>query len=123
MAWLPAPWPQNPEVDEDVRWDPPPRIIRLKERSVRLRSNMGYLSLYHLSLSPTRATQILRRPYAREETTRPRDHLLPPEDPTKDVTPTAATSAVHRYKPRRADLAQEDPLVQPDNARPRNTLH
>ena len=36
--------PQNPEVDEDVRWDPPPRIIRPKERNVRLRSNMGYLS-------------------------------------------------------------------------------
>ena len=23
MAGLPAPGPQNPEVDEDVRWDPP----------------------------------------------------------------------------------------------------
>ena len=23
MAWLRAPGPQNPEVDEDVRWDPP----------------------------------------------------------------------------------------------------
>ena len=45
MAWLPAPGPQNPAVDEDVRWDPPPRIIRPKERSVRLRSNMGYLSV------------------------------------------------------------------------------
>ena len=44
MAWVPAPGPQNPEVDEDVRWDPPPCIIRPKERSVRLRSNMGYLS-------------------------------------------------------------------------------
>ena len=44
MAWLPAPGPQNPEVDEDVRWDPPSHIIRLKERSVRLQSNMGYLS-------------------------------------------------------------------------------
>ena len=44
MAWLPAPGPQNPEVDEDVRWDPPPRVIRPKERSLRLRSNMGYLS-------------------------------------------------------------------------------
>ena len=27
-----------------MRWDPPPRIIRPKERNVRLRSNMGYLS-------------------------------------------------------------------------------
>ena len=44
MAWLRAPGPQNPEVDEDVRWDPPPRIICPKERNVRLRSNMGYLS-------------------------------------------------------------------------------
>ena len=44
MAWLRAPGPQNPEVDEDVRWDPPPHIIRPKERNVRLRSNMGYLS-------------------------------------------------------------------------------
>ena len=44
MAWLPAPGPQNPEVDEGVRWDPPPPIVRPKERSVRLRSNMGYLS-------------------------------------------------------------------------------
>ena len=44
MAWLRAPGPQNPEVDEDVRWDPPPRIIRLKQRNVRPRSNMGYLS-------------------------------------------------------------------------------
>ena len=44
MACLPAPGPQNLEVDENVRWDPPQRIIRPKERSVRLRSNMGYLS-------------------------------------------------------------------------------
>ena len=40
-----------------------------------------------------------------------------------DVTPTAAESAVNRDGPGRADLAQEDPLVQPDKARPRNTLH
>ena len=45
MAWLRAPGPQNPEVDEDVRWDPPARIIRPKERNVRLRSNMGHLSV------------------------------------------------------------------------------
>ena len=32
------------QVDEDVRWDPPPVIIRPEERKVRLRSNMGYLS-------------------------------------------------------------------------------
>ena len=44
LAWLPAPGSQNPEVDEDVQWDPPPRIIRPKERNMRLRSNMGYLS-------------------------------------------------------------------------------
>ena len=44
MAWLWAPGPQNQEVDEDVRWDPPPRIIRLKERNVRIRSIMGHLS-------------------------------------------------------------------------------
>ena len=43
MASLPAPGPQNPEVDEDVRGDPPPRTIRPEERSVRLRSKMGYL--------------------------------------------------------------------------------
>ena len=27
-----------------MRWDPPPRIIRPKQRNVRLWSNMGYLS-------------------------------------------------------------------------------
>ena len=40
-----------------------------------------------------------------------------------DVTPTAAESAVNPDDPARADLAQEDPLVQPNKARPRNTLH
>ena len=44
MAWLRAPGPQNLQVDEDVRWDPPPRIIRPRERNVGLRSNMGYVS-------------------------------------------------------------------------------
>ena len=44
LAWLRATGPQNPEVGEDVRWDPLPRIIRPKERSVRLRSNIGKLS-------------------------------------------------------------------------------
>ena len=39
-----------------------------------------------------------------------------------DVTPTAAESAVNRDNPGQANLAQGDPLVQPDNARPRNTL-
>ena len=40
-----------------------------------------------------------------------------------DVTPTAAESAVTRDDPGRGDLAQGDPLVQPDKARPRDTLH
>ena len=40
-----------------------------------------------------------------------------------DVKPTAAESAVNRDNPERANLAQEDPLFQPDKARPRNTLH
>ena len=44
VAWLRAPGPQNPEVDDDVRLDPPPRIVRPKERNVRLRSNMCYPS-------------------------------------------------------------------------------
>ena len=39
-----------------------------------------------------------------------------------DVTPTAAESATNRDNPGRADLAQKDPPVQPNNARPRNTL-
>ena len=44
MAWLQAPGLKNPEIDEDVRCDPPLRIIRSKARNVRLWSNMGYLS-------------------------------------------------------------------------------
>ena len=40
-----------------------------------------------------------------------------------DVTPTAKESAVNRNDPRRTDLAQEDPLVQPEKPRPGNTLH
>ena len=40
-----------------------------------------------------------------------------------DVTPTAAESAIIRDDPGRANLAQEDCLVQPHKARPRNTLH
>ena len=39
-----------------------------------------------------------------------------------DLTPTAAESAVNRDDPGQANLAQEDPLVQPNNAQPRNTL-
>ena len=39
-----------------------------------------------------------------------------------NFTPTAAESATNYDDPRRADLAQKDPLVQPNNARPRNTL-
>ena len=44
LAWLRAPGPWNREVDKDVRGDPPPCIIRPKERNVRPRSIMGYLS-------------------------------------------------------------------------------
>ena len=44
LAWFRAPWAKDPEVDEDVRWDPPRRIIRPKERNLRLRSNMSCLS-------------------------------------------------------------------------------
>ena len=39
-----------------------------------------------------------------------------------EVTPTAAESARNHDDPGRANLAQEDLLVQPNNARPRNTL-
>ena len=39
-----GPWAPESGGCEDVRWDPPPRIIRPKEMSVRLRSNMSYLS-------------------------------------------------------------------------------
>ena len=47
LAWFRTPGPQNPEVVENVRCDPAPRIILSKERSVTLRSNMGYLSARH----------------------------------------------------------------------------
>ena len=40
-----------------------------------------------------------------------------------NVKPAAAGPAVNRDDPRQADLAREDPLVQPDNARTRKTLH
>ena len=39
-----------------------------------------------------------------------------------DVTPTAAESAMNHDDPGRAGPAQKDPLVQPNNGRPRNTL-
>ena len=39
-----------------------------------------------------------------------------------DVTPTAAESGTNHDDPGRANLAQKDPLVQPNNARTRNTL-
>ena len=39
-----------------------------------------------------------------------------------DVTQTAAESAMNHDDPGRANLAQKDPLVQPNNTRPRNTL-
>ena len=61
---------------------------------------------------------------ASEETTRqPRDHLVLPEALTMDVKPADAEPAVNRDDPRQADLAHEDPPVQPDNARPRYTLY
>ena len=40
----PAAGPRTLEVDQEVRRDPAPRIIRPKERNVRPGSNMGYLS-------------------------------------------------------------------------------
>ena len=55
-------------------------------------------------------------------TRRPQDHLLPPEDADINVTPMAAESAISHDDPGRANLAQKDSLVQPNNARPRNTL-
>ena len=71
----------------------------------------------------TRATRFSHRPYAKEETTRrPWDHFLSAQDPTIDVTPMAAEWAVNRDDPGQANLAQQDPLVQPNNTRPRNTL-
>ena len=39
-----------------------------------------------------------------------------------NVTPTAAESATNHDDPGRADLAQQDRLVQPNNAQPRKTL-
>ena len=38
-----------------------------------------------------------------------------------DVTSTAAELATNHNDPGRVDLARKDPLVQPNNARPRNT--
>ena len=40
-----------------------------------------------------------------------------------DVKPAATGPAINRVDPGQADLAQENPLVQADNRRPRNTLH
>ena len=39
-----------------------------------------------------------------------------------NVTPQAAESATNHDDHGRASLAQKEPLVQPNNARPRNTL-
>ena len=39
-----------------------------------------------------------------------------------DVTPTAAESATNHNDHRRADHAHKNPLVQPNNAQPLNTL-
>ena len=64
--------------------------------------------------SRTRATLVLRRPCAREETTRRlRDHLLPPEGRAMDVTATAAESAMNHDDPRETNLAQKDPSYNP----------
>ena len=59
MARLLAPGPLNPEVDEEMRRDPPPRIIRQKERDVRPRSNMGYLSGQNPMEGPARGDRAL----------------------------------------------------------------
>ena len=59
MAWLRVPGPQNLEVDEDARWDPPPRIILPRERNVRPRSNMGYLSGQNLPWGTARGNHAL----------------------------------------------------------------
>ena len=60
--------------------------------------------------SRTRATRVLHRPCAREETTRRlRDLLLPPEGWAMDVTSTAANSAINHDDPGRANLAQKAP--------------
>ena len=68
-------------------------------------------------------TRIPHKPSGREETVRqPGDHLLSPEDTKRGVKPTAAEPAVSHNDPGRADLAQGDPIVKPDKARPRNTL-
>ena len=70
------------------------------------------------------ATRVLHWPAAGEETTRrPRDHLVSPEAPTIDAKPAAAEPAINRDDPRQADPTEGNPLVQPNNARPRNTLH
>ena len=72
--------------------------------------------------SRTRAARAPHRPCARGETARrTRVCLLPQEDRTMNVTPQAAESATNHDDPGRADLAQKNPLVQPNNARPRNT--
>ena len=64
--------------------------------------------------SRTRATLVLHRPCAREETTRRlRDHPLPPEGRAMDVRPTAAHSAINHDDPGRANLAQKDPSYNP----------
>ena len=39
-----------------------------------------------------------------------------------DVKPMAAEWAINHDDPGRANLAQKDPLVQPNDMRPRNTL-
>ena len=39
-----------------------------------------------------------------------------------EVTPTAGESAINHDDPARANLAKKDPLVQPNDARLRNTL-
>ena len=73
--------------------------------------------------SRTRAARVPRRPCAKGETTpRTRDRLLLPEDRTMILTPQVTESNTNHDDARRAYLAQKDPLVQPNNALPRNTL-
>ena len=72
--------------------------------------------------SHTRATRVPRRPCAREETTRRLQGCpLPPGGQPMDVTPTTAQTAIDRDDTGRANFAENNPLVQSNGARLRNT--